>query len=168
MYHQARTPLKVTLQEIPDGIPGIRATLVAMKKLAIEGKQSIPVRMLALSIVSGLPGKDFVAEIKSIHSWVRNNIRYVKDILDVETLHTAEKMLEIRQGDCDDQSILIASLLGAIGHQTRFVAISMRPGKFSHVYTEVKYRDKWLPVETTEPVAAGWQPRAHEKLIIEN
>ena len=169
MYQaQLQTRTTATLQAIPDGIPGIKATLSAMKKLAVEGKRSLKVRMLALSIVAGLRSKDFVGEIKAVHAWMRNNIRYVKDILDVETLHTADKMLEIRQGDCDDHSILIASLLGSIGYPTRFVAIAMRPGQFSHVYTEVQLNKKWIAVETTENVLPGWQPRYAEKLVIEN
>jgi hypothetical protein len=33
------------------------------------------------------------------------------------------------------------------------------PGTFTHVYVETRIGDKWIGLETTEPVAMGWKPR---------
>lgn len=162
------TPTNLTLSSIPSGVAGIKATLSKMRLLTRDGKKSLPVRMKAVSLVSGLRQKDFLGEVKAIHAFVRDRIRYVKDVNGVELLHTPEKLLEIGQGDCDDKSMLVASLLESIGHQTRFVAISNAPSKFCHVYVETKIGNNWLGVETTENVSVGWQPKAYEKLIIHN
>lgn len=149
---------KVTLQAIPDGPAGILATLKIMRQFAREGKRHYPVRELALSLVRNVPAKDWVQEIKNIHAYVRDNIRYVRDIRGIETVATPETTLEIGQGDCDDKSVLVASLLETIGHPTRFVAVGFRPGVFEHVLVETKIGTKWVGVETTENVDLGWFP----------
>lgn len=162
------TPTTLTLEKIPSGVQGIRATLLKMRLLTREGKKSLPIRMKAVDIVKNLREKDNMGEVKAVHAWVRDNIRYIKDVNGVELLHTPEKMLEIRQGDCDDKSMLLAALCESIGYPTRFVAISVTPSKYCHVFAEVKLGSNWLGAETTENVQLGWQPKAYEKLIIHN
>jgi len=130
-----------------------------MSQLARAGKKSPPVRQLAVDLTRYLPQKDWLGEITALHEFVRDKIRYVKDTRNVETLHTAEKILDNGAGDCDDKSILLASLLESLGHKTRFVAIGFRPGRFSHVYVETYHAGKWIPLETTEPVNVGWSPK---------
>lgn len=129
-----------------------------MRSLVRSGKKTLPVRKAALSIVKGLAQKDYPGELRRIHAWVRDHIRYVKDVNGVETLQSPEQTLQMGQGDCDDKSILAASLLESIGFSTRFVAIGFKPRCFSHVLVEAKLDGRWIPVETTEPVALGWQP----------
>ncbi len=55
---------------------------------------------------------------KKLHRFVRDNIRYIKDIRDVETVAYPDITLQQGQGDCDDKSVLLASLLESIGHPT--------------------------------------------------
>lgn len=162
------TPTTLSLSSIPSGVAGIRATLSRMRLLTRDAKKSLAIRMKAVQLVAGLKQKDFAGEIRAVHAFVRDQIRYVKDVNGVELLHTPEKMLEIGQGDCDDKSMLVAALLESIGYPTRFVAISNAPSKYCHVYAEVKLGTKWLSVEATENVSVGWQPKAYEKLIIHN
>lgn len=76
----------------------------------------------------------------------------------METLHEAQQILKQRSGDCDDKSILLASLLESIGYPTRFVAVGHQPGVYSHVYVEVRPMGKWIALETTNPVPLGWAP----------
>lgn len=96
-------------------------------------------------------------EAVRIHRFVRDRIRYTRDVRGVETLHTPTQILRQRQGDCDDKSVLIASLLESIGHKTRFVAIGYG-GSFCHVYPEVNIRGQWVPLEATENWPAGKAP----------
>ena len=158
MYIWNPTKTTATLQAIPEGRAGVAATLAAMAKYAREGKKSLRVRQLALNLVQSLPPKDWRAQIVNLHAWVRDNIRYVRDIVGVETLHSPEKLLEIGQGDCDDKATLLAAMLLSIGHPVRFQAVGFKPGKFAHVYVETKHDNRWIPLETTEPVKAGWSP----------
>jgi len=58
------------------------------------------------------------------------------------------------QGDCDDQAMLVASLLLAIGHPVRLAAVGFHGQALSHVVVETRVSDKWLPLETTESMQA--------------
>ncbi len=157
------------LQALPDGESGIRETMKLMRQLVRTGKKNTIIRMKALSLITKAQQKDWLSEIKALHEFVRDHIRYVKDTRGVEVLHTPEKLLEIGQGDCDDKSILLASLLESIGHPTRFIVMSQVKGKFCHVFVETKVKDKWISLETTEPVPMGWKPKnIHEILTIHN
>lgn len=152
--------------QIPKGKPGVIETLKLMKSLVLQGKKAPAVRQAAVDLTNGLRQKDWTAEVTALYNFVKNRIRYLRDIRGVETLHTADKILSNEQGDCDDKSVLLASLLESIGHPTRFVAIGFSPGKFSHVYVETKMGDKWVPLETTEPVPMGWKPQNIKATLI--
>jgi len=158
-----------TLELIPSGRAGVLMTLAKMRSLVQQGKKNLKLRELALSLVGDLPGKDYLGEVRRVQQWVKGNIRYVPDIRNVETLHTIDKLLEQRQGDCDDQAMLVACLLETLGKHTRFRAIGFKPGEFEHVFTEVRLGNQWVPVETTEPVDVGWLPRGIvDDVVLEN
>ncbi len=149
-----------TLQQIPDGAEGIRATLRAMSHITKAFKASPMVRELALGLTKNLPPKNWSMEAQAIHNFVRDNIRYIKDIRGVETLQTPAQTLRIKQGDCDDKSTLVASLLESIGHPTRFVAVGMNgDGRFQHVFPQTKIAGKWITLETTENWPMGRHPK---------
>lgn len=152
--------------EIPSGVEGIRATLRMMGNLVAKGKKNIVVRQMAAKLTSKLRQKDWMGEITVLHKFVRDNIRYVRDIRGVETIHSPEQILLQEYGDCDDKSLLLASLLESIGHPTRFVAVGKERNKFCHVLVETKVGDKWLPLETTENVLAGWTPQGVKSRMI--
>jgi transglutaminase-like putative cysteine protease len=96
--------------------------------------------------------------VAAIQEWVKRNITYRGDIVGVETLQTPVQTVLQKAGDCDDQSILVATLLATINHPSRFIAFAFQPGEFAHVLTETRIGDNWVSVETTEPVGLGWQP----------
>lgn len=146
------------LAEIPSGVDGVRATLRTMVELAREGKVNALVRETATRLVRHLPPKDYRAELETIHAFVRDDIRYLRDVVGTETLHTAEKILTQGQGDCDDKSILLASLLMSTGKPCRFVALGFTPDRYSHVIVECRIGNSWIPLETTVDVPAGWNP----------
>lgn len=149
---------KYTLQTIPSGKAGTDATLRIMSGLIKTFKKAPYIRELALKLTRHLPQKNWVAEVKAIHDFVQNRIRYTKDINGVETLQTPIQTLRIGAGDCDDKTTLVAALLEAIGHPTRIRAIGFFPGTFCHVLPETKIGGRWVTVETTEPVSVGWIP----------
>lgn len=147
-----------TMREIPSGNAGIRETLKIMSKLVSQYKSSQSVRELALYLTRGLNQKDYIGELKSIHQYVRDKIRYVKDIRGVETIQTPEQTLRLGAGDCDDKSTLVAAMLESIGHPTRFCAVGFVKGTISHVLVQTKIANNWINVECTEPVPIGWCP----------
>lgn len=148
-----------------------------MRELTREGKKNPLVRQTAVVLTQGLEQKDHIGEIKALFNFVKNRIRYVRDIRGVETLHTPEVLLKLKQGDCDDKSILLASLLESLGFQTRFIAVGFQPPVknmfgnlqaqgYSHVFPEVYLKGKWIPLETTEPVELGWSPKNTQSALI--
>lgn len=139
-----------------------------MSELVKQGKTSPKVRTKALELVRGLSQKDWVGEVHALWEFVRDRIRYVRDIRNVETVHTADQVLAQAQGDCDDKSILLASMLEALGHPTRFAAVGFSPGHFKHVFVETRVGNKWLALETTEAQRMGWRPPGIKSLMLQN
>jgi len=131
-----------------------------MRELAREAVRSPDqhIREVALSIVRGLQQKNWTGEVRALHEFVRDQIRYVRDPVGLELVATPEKVLEYRQGDCDDKSTLLAALLESLGHPARFVAVGIRGGPFSHVLVESKIGASWVPLETILDKPAGWYP----------
>lgn len=154
------TPPPSILLSLPDGVAGVRATLKIMSALVKSGKKNPYVRAKALALTQGLKQKDKLGEIHALWNFVKNNIRYVRDINGVETIHTPEQILRQESGDCDDKSLLLASLLESIGHPSAFWAIGTKsPNRFSHVMAMTRIGSKrWLPLETTENVPFLWRP----------
>lgn len=158
-------PDKVTFAELPAGEAGVNETLRRMGE-AVKIDKAKPmdwyaIRRLALSLVAGLPPKDYVNEARRLHEYVRDRIRYVKDPDDRELVQSPTATLAIGQGDCDDKSVLLAALLKSIGHPARFKAIAVDGDpRFCHVYVETKLGNSWVACETTEPWPLGaYAPR---------
>lgn len=135
-----------------------------MVGLVRAAKKDPSLQAFAASLVENLPQKDFRGENNAIFAFVRDRIRYLNDVRDLETLRTPQRTLEMRQGDCDDKSTLLATLLECIGRTTRFKAVGVRGGPLSHVYVQVcvgfhpNGERKWLSLDATMPNPPGWQP----------
>lgn len=153
-------PRPMFLGRVPSGRAGIKETLRCMSRITRQFKKDSGIRELASQLIAGLPQYDTNGEIRALHAFVRDHIRYTNDIRGVETLQTPRVTLETGVGDCDDKSMLLASLLEAIGRATRFVAVGFgEGGGHSHVLVEVLTRKKkWVPLETIKNVEPGWYP----------
>lgn len=139
-----------------------------------EGLHNVDVRQMAEQIVRYLPQKDYAGEVELVHAFVRDRVRYTMDPDGVELLQKPERILRVRQGDCDDKSILVCSLLGSIGHKTRLIAIGPSMKAFTHVFAQVRDRTvanpkdpkAWTNLECTEPWPVGmgttWKGRMVE------
>jgi len=126
-----------------------------MADLAREGSKQPAVRTLALALTSANLQKDYRGEACSIIEYVRDKIRYVRDIKTVEALQSPELTILLGAGDCDDKSTLTAALLASLGHTCRFIAVSFVPNQYAHVWTQVKLKNAWLDLEGTEPLQCG-------------
>lgn len=152
---------------IADGRAGTIETLKLMTQLVKEGKKAPAIRNQALFLIQDLHQKDFPGEINALFEFVRDDIRYVMDINNVETVHMPEIVLAKRAGDCDDKSILLASLLESIGHPTRFKAIAMSLDDFCHVYVQTRLGPRWVSLDATEDHPMGWEPGGFVNYIIQ-
>jgi hypothetical protein len=171
-YTSARlTPPKIYLGHIPKGRLGTQKTAEHVQALIRAGAKEFYVRQKAIDILmeKQVKPKDYLGEIKALFEWVQRHIRYTKDTFQVEVLHSARRMLELRAGDCDDMAILLGAMLEAIGHPVRLVIIGpdpLRRDLFTHIYLEVFHRGRWIPLDTTMPYPMGWAPRTFVKRII--
>ena len=161
------TPRPMALGLIPGGAEGTKATLQAMVKLARSFKRDAGIMQLARELVRGLPQYDRVGEIKALHAFVRDHIRYTNDPSGVELLQTPRATLEMGTGDCDDKSTLLAALLLSIDRPARFVALGFKPfSAYQHVLVETRNGKGWMPLETIKNVEAGWGPKGVMKRMI--
>lgn len=155
-----------SLHGISGGLTGSVQTLRAMRSLVRESIRdpSQLVRETALAIVGNA---GWVGQAKALQAWVQSNIRYIQDPTDsdggVELVQTPQYTLQQLAGDCDDQSVLIAAMLCAIGHPARFVAVGFENQPLSHVLVQTKIgntgtESDWVTVETIVPQAFGWFP----------
>lgn len=165
------TPPKVSLHHIPTGSRGTHKTVEHVQTLIRAGAKDFYVRQTAIDILleKHVKPKDYLAEIKALFEWVQQHIRYTKDTFQVEVLHSARRMLELRAGDCDDMAIVLGAMLEAVGHPVRLVIIGPDPRKqdlFTHIYLEVFHKSRWISLDATMPYPMGWAPRAWVRKVI--
>jgi len=154
---------RIYLGFIPRGYEGTKQTLIHIQALIREGAKDFYVRQKAIDILmeKQVKPKDYLAEMKALFEWVQQHIRYTKDTFQVEVLHSAKRLLELRAGDCDDMTILLGAMLEAIGHPVRLVLSGPNPLRqdlFTHIYLEVFHKDRWIPLDATMPNPMGWAP----------
>jgi transglutaminase-like putative cysteine protease len=172
MYLRSPRKPRIYIGRIPKGYAGTRTTCDYIIQLIKEGAKDFWVRQHAIDILieNGVRSKDYLAEIKTLFEWVKRNIRYTRDIHRVELLHSARRMLELQAGDCDDMTILLASMIKSIGHPVRLVLVGFNPLKkklFSHIYLEAFCKGLWIPMDATMNRPMGWAPPADHHEIVE-
>jgi len=136
-----------------------------MSRLAQDGARDPLVIAAAHEVVRAIPERDDAATMGALLSAVRRRMRYTPDPIDVELVKTPHAILEEASrdpngrfvGDCDDASVLLAALLGAVGLHSRFVVIpadQARPGEWSHVYVSARASDgRWVALD---PIVRGF------------
>lgn len=148
---------------LPSGPAAIAKTLKIMSDLARAAIRAPTqyARMQATKIYrdAGIGARQYTQEARALQTWVQQNVRYVRDPVDVELVQSPEVTLKILTGDCDDQATLLAAMLAATGHPAQFVAVGMNGAPFSHVLVETKIADKWVPAETILRKPLGWYPQ---------
>jgi hypothetical protein len=140
-------------QPLLSGDAGVEQTVDQMRNLVDEALRDPSIIRLATDIVRRVPAFDDYAEANALYDWVRQNIRFTKDPVNKEKLYPPAELLEIRAGDCDDISMLLGTLLMAVGYPARLMTVAATPGspeQFSHVYIEGEVpagSGQWLPMD---------------------
>lgn len=139
---------------LSSGVAGNYQTCDIMKRVARERSRHPFVRQLALRILNAhkVQSHDYINEALAIGRFVKAKVKYVKDIAGVEQLHDPLTMIDqivkgIAAGDCDDMSLLIATLLLSIGHEPFFRCVRYRNtnGAFNHIYVVEYARNPGKP-----------------------
>lgn len=159
------------LLSIRSGDAGVTDTLKLMAQIARQYKVHPLIRQTAARIsAANCDGRDELCVAGALQNWVRSNIRYTQDVLNVETLQSPDYTLQEGYGDCDDQSMLVASLLLAVSIPAGYCAVGTNGEPFSHVFAVAILRQHTqivqVPLETTlsrdpqtgEQIGPGWFP----------
>lgn len=155
--------MRVTLEQIPAGLAGTDATLKKLIGLVRVGIIDPRIRRSTIEIVrsAGVDPVNHLAAARVIFSWIKSNIAFVNDPAGVETLQAPDLTLyKLRAGDCDDHSILVATMAGSIGIPARFVTIGANVDRFSHIFPELRIRGEWIAADTTARSGFGVKPPA--------
>ena len=142
-----------------------------VRKLALgvtgHGKQTVQIGGDTITVKgAGVPARDDVGEAKAIFDWVANpkHVRYTGDVGEhalspggpveaVDQFQSALRTLEFRGGDCDDHSVLTATLAVQNGFPAKFRITSNTGESWDHIYTlgGVPKLDptRWLSLDTT-------------------
>jgi transglutaminase-like putative cysteine protease len=160
-----------------------RAALKAISDLIEKGSLSPLVRQVAQLLTADCEARDDECELEAIFNAVKNGddrvpalargIRYVADPRGADYYTGAEAMLTLCargacQGDCDDQTIMIASLAASLGFKAGARAWGPKRGtEYTHVYAiaAVPKRGPWpkgytgMGMDASVPNSyLGWEP----------
>lgn len=142
--------------------PTLDDTVKAMIVLAHQGKKDLEVRRLVENICSRIKQGDYNSEVLAIYYWVCQNIRYMRDIHNVEFVKTPHRLLKTKSGDCDDMATLLAAMLMACGNVCRYVVVAFQGDNWSHVFCQVMGKQgKWI---TLDPVARERTAEMHGRV----
>lgn len=124
------TTLKRFADVEKDTIPAIRRII----------KQNYPaVQQLSYSLKAKTDQQTF----QNIWNWVRQNIKYKNDEQGKEQLRRPQRTLYDAQGDCDDMSIVISSILINLGYKHELIiAAYKKPDQWQHIYPVAYSHDK--------------------------
>ena len=153
--------VELTVSSVPlaPGSAGTAQTMRAMRELIEQGKRHPEIIRAATAVIYTTPEKFEAAEACALFEYVRQTIRYVRDVWGAETLAAPHITLARQLGDCDDQVVLLASMLEAAGYPKRLVVTAYQaPGAWEHVHLEVYADGQWIACDPTEHEGMGWSP----------
>ena len=159
MFVAPAPAMTATLAAMPSGAAGVFHTVRVMREAVNRNKVDPRILNAAVTATFHAIKRDRRDEARAIFEMVRQWVRYVPDVLGVETFAEPWLTLERRAGDCDDQSALLASLYESVGFPTRFVmAAYSDPNVYEHIYLDVLIGEEWFPVDPTESFSFGEEP----------
>lgn len=176
--------MKFHTQTVAQGDRGQDESLRAIARLIRSGIEDPRVRATALKIVRDCEARDDECELRAIYEAVKNGEPAVKalergfpyraDPKNLDWFQGARRSLSMCEagacgGDCDDHTILNASLAGALGFTVGARGYGKsRSGPLSHVYaiavvpkkaSGLSGNGRIVGMDTTVPSASfGWQP----------
>lgn len=156
--------MKTTLRESEE-MP-IEERLASIQGLVHKSVQDPEMRKLALQITRHCPERDGDCEARAVYDYVKANVRYTGDIAPIkkpdgqvdgiDLYQSARRTLEFGGGDCDDQSIVVATLLALNGITPRLRVMKERKSDdWSHIFPVAglpkNEPTRWLALDTTLP-----------------
>jgi transglutaminase-like putative cysteine protease len=149
---------------LPRGDEGVARTIRLIRDLMDAAVADPQVNEAAINILRNASVQNFdrEAKLRALYEFVSwPNFLYVEDPVGPfgpkETVRTVRTLLRVRAGDCDDYTLLLASLAGTVGIATRAVTVAAdpsAPNDFSHIYPEAELSPgNWVAMDAARPGA---------------
>lgn len=159
MFLAPDIPLNVQSVPLAYGSAGTMQTVRTMREMIDSGKRDPQVIRAATSIIYTTPERFEAGECGAVFDYVRDHVRYVRDVAGVETLAHPRITLERLSGDCDDQTALLGAMLEAVGYPTRLVVTAYQaPQAWEHVFLQTLIDGQWIDCDPTERQPMGYAP----------
>jgi hypothetical protein len=155
---------KSGLDKITEVGTQIDAALVILKQSNVEKFVKIytyiykidPESVRDLTITTSKDGTSDKDKTTKIFNYVRDTIQYIKDPryteLDFDYIQTPKQTVERKAGDCDDQAVLLASMLESVGYGVNLCFVdteNKNPPVFNHVNVKVNVDNYGYGLDTT-------------------
>ncbi len=142
-------------------LPSLEAQARAMWSM-IEAETGDPRHRTVLAELykrTAIPDRDPAALARAVQQFVQDHIKYLRE--HPETYATPSRTLAWRVGDCDDQAMVVCTLLRSARIPCRLVLCGAndRGGAIDaqHVYAEAELSPgRWTALETVRRVPPGW------------
>jgi len=95
-----------------------------LAKLIKQGASDDRIRSTAFRILQGVPEFNDMAEANALFTYVRDTIRYTRDPIGKDIFESPIYTLEKRSGDCDSTTVLLGSMMMAVGLPYRLKLVS--------------------------------------------
>jgi predicted transglutaminase-like cysteine proteinase len=145
-------------------------TVTTIRELIKQSAILPQIRMTAENVLTGIQEKNWYKEIETIFEYVRANMRYTRDINDVEMIKTPLRHLTdikergITYGDCDDYVVLLGSLLVSAGYKIKLSVIQSLwndTGGYNHIFLEVNipFSERYIVLDASDKTKEmGFEP----------
>ena len=100
-----------------------------LRAMIIDGSHEAPVLDKSAALCRGFSALNYPAQAFALWNYVRNGIAYLEDPRNDDHFQSPAVTMQRGAGDCDDQVILLGSLLRSIGFSTRLVFVFSAPPK---------------------------------------
>ena len=160
----------VNVEPLRPGAAGNEQTLRYAAQWVREDSPQPWLRAFAERLTAGCASP--AAAVAKLFEFARDQIRYVEDPPATERIADAWRTIEKREGDCGDKSILLATLLGSIGINSRFIVQSW-DGDLSNGYDHVLVQafvngGLWMDLDPTpERAVLGWSAPDRARAVFE-
>lgn len=152
----------VTVHSLDDRIQLISDKIEAGKKDPFV--HQVVAEILTRKTTDGLwavPEKNWEAEVVAIFDWMRNNVRYTRDVTGYDTYRAAKRTLQLGIGDCDDYTATMGAVLQAVGYPLRITVVGVDSKEPNHVYLRVglppQKPTRWPALDASVARPPGWE-----------
>lgn len=174
LHPQFRTPIQATIHQVESDDDEIvtAQTIQLMAEYAREDSVSPIVRRAAASAALTAQDNSAASKAAAVWQWIRDHVRFQLDSVTAAPVSETPDLAELlirpvdiltmpqMLGDCDDQSMLCASMLRALGIDSSFKTVAAdkaAPDRYSHVYVVAHTPEGDLSLDCSHGPHPGWE-----------